>query len=151
MREFRNVSELFSHYSQCNWPSLERKYAMESNGFHYLENLLQAYSPDLAVELRELWEEYEKKETPAAKWVNTLDKLECLTQAHEYERRTFGEKDLEEFQGLKAKIHSEVGCEWAAYLSQERSKHLSRRARRLPIIFILGMSSTEGKKSCLSR
>lgn len=116
---------------------------MESNGFRYLENLLLGYNPDLAVGIKDLWEEYEKKETPEAKLVNELDKLECLIQAHEYEQRTFGEKDLKEFQGLNAKIHSEDGRKWAGYLSQERSKHLSRRAEPLPIIFIMGMFSTE--------
>lgn len=112
---------------------------MELNGFHYLENLLRAYSPKRAAITRELWLEYEKGETPEAKWVKEMDKLECLIQAHEYEQRTFGQKNLEEFQGLVAKIHSQEGSKWAGFLSQERENHLARRERRLPIIFIMGM------------
>jgi hypothetical protein len=79
---------------------------MEYNGFQYLENLLRTYNPEKAKEISALWLEYEKGETPEAQWVREMDKFECLVQAHEYEQRTFGEKDLDEFQGLSAKIHS---------------------------------------------
>lgn len=88
--------------------------------------------------MRELWLEYEKGETREAKWVKEMDKLECLTQAFEYEQRTFGEKNLEEFQGLNAKIYSEEASKWAKSLSQQRQIHRTRRERQLPIIFIMG-------------
>jgi hypothetical protein len=68
--------------------------------------LLRTYNPEKAEEISTLWLEYEKGETPEAQWVREMDKFECLVQAHEYEQRTFGEKDLDEFQGLSAKIHS---------------------------------------------
>ena len=68
-----------------------------------------------------------------------MDKFECLIQAHEYEQRTYGEKDLDEFQGLSSKISSPEGIAWLDLLQQERSAHLSKRKRRLPVIFVLGM------------
>lgn len=120
---------------------------MEHNGFHYLENLLRAYSPTKAEKNRELWLEYEKGETPEAKWVKEMDKFECLVQAYEYEQSTFGQKDLEEFQGLRKKIHSEVASEWAELLSQERQNHLVRRQHRWPIIFVMGMLLLKGEDS----
>ena len=112
---------------------------MEYNWFQYLENLLRTYNPEKAEEISTLWLEYEKGETPEAQWVREMDKFECLVQAHEYEQRTFGEKDLNEFQGLSANIHSEEACQWARFLSQEREEHLAKRKRRLRIIFITGM------------
>ncbi|QKX57560.1 uncharacterized protein TRUGW13939_04678 [Talaromyces rugulosus] len=116
----------------------ERKYDMERNGFQYLDNLLQTYSPKRATEISELWLEYEQGETPEAKWVKEMDKFECLVQAHEYEQKTFGKKDLSEFQGLLAKIHSNEATQWAESLYREREDHLARREKRLPIIFIAG-------------
>lgn len=112
---------------------------MELNGFQYLENLLQSYSPKKATEISNLWLEYEQGETPEAKWVKEMDKFECLVQAHEYEQKTFGKKDLNEFQGLLAKIHSKEATQWAEFLSQERNNHLAKRKTRLPVIFIAGM------------
>ncbi|KAJ6019512.1 hypothetical protein N7522_001579 [Penicillium canescens] len=116
----------------------QRKYEMERNGFQYLENLLRTYNSKKAEEISELWLEYEKGDTPEAQWVREMDKFECLVQAHEYEQRTFGEKDLNEFQGLSAKIHSDEAREWAKFLSREREDHLAKREKPLPIIFITG-------------
>ncbi|KAJ5562440.1 hypothetical protein N7461_001201 [Penicillium sp. DV-2018c] len=116
----------------------ERKYDMERNGFQYLENLLRPYSPERAREISELWLEYERGGTPEAEWIKQMDKFECLIQAHEYEQKTFGKKDLEEFQGLLAKIHSTEAVRWAEYLCHEREDHLAKRQKRLPIIFITG-------------
>ena len=70
-----------------------------------------------------------------------MDKLECLVQAHEYEQRTYGAKDLSEFQGLASKIHSPQGKEWLRLLQAERDTHFSKRNRRLPVIFALGLPS----------
>jgi putative hydrolase of HD superfamily len=39
--------------------------------------------------IRSLWEEYEARETPEAKLVKDLDRLELILQASEYERGTF--------------------------------------------------------------
>ena len=69
-----------------------------------------------------------------------MDKFECMVQAHEYELKTFGEKDLEEFQGLSPKISSPQGRAWLELLQQERQTHFSKRKRRDRVIFFIGTS-----------
>ena len=86
------------------------------------------------------WVDYEEGRTPEARYMREMDKFECLIQAHEYEQRTYGEKDLDEFQGLSSKISSPEGMAWLGLLQQERSAHLSKRKRRFPVIFVLGMA-----------
>lgn len=86
------------------------------------------------------WLDYEEGRTAEGRWMREMDKFECMVQAHEYEQKTYGEKDLEEFQGLSSKIRSPEGMAWLNLLQQERSAHLSKRKRRLPVIFIAGMS-----------
>ncbi|KAL9591379.1 MAG: hypothetical protein Q9179_007782, partial [Wetmoreana sp. 5 TL-2023] len=90
------------------------------------------------------WVDYEEGRTAEAQWMQELDKLECLIQAHEYEQRTYGEKDLDEFQGLSSKIRSTQGKEWLDLLQQERSAHLSKRKRQLPVIFVTGIACSSG-------
>jgi hypothetical protein len=68
-----------------------------------------------------------------------MDKFECLVQAFEYEQRTHGEKNLEEFQGLSSKIESDEGKAWLKLLQQEREAHFSRRKQRTPVIFVIGI------------
>jgi len=63
-----------------------------------------------------------------------------MVQAHEYEQRTFGEEDLKEFQGLSSKISSPEGKAWSELLQQERQAHFSKRKRRIPVIFFIGIS-----------
>ena len=87
------------------------------------------------------WLDYEEGRTAEGRWMREMDKFECLIQAHEYEQRTYGEKDLGEFQGLTSKITSEEGKAWLSLLQQERKAHLTNRQRRLPIIFVFGMYS----------
>ncbi|CAL5866989.1 uncharacterized protein PFLUO_LOCUS1201 [Penicillium psychrofluorescens] len=125
----------------------DKKYKMEQNGVQYLESLLQAYSPEKAAEMLSLWEEHEEGKTPEAQWVREMDKFECLLQAHEYEQRTYGEKNLDEFQGQVAKIHSQEGKRWMKVYQRERNAHLARRKHRVPIIFLAGDSNATNKVS----
>jgi hypothetical protein len=111
---------------------------MEQNGFEFLTTLLQEHSPEKAAEISSLWEEYEEGKSAESRWVKQMDKFECLIQAHEYEERTFGEKDLSEFQGQSEKIESPVAVSWLRALQEERNSHLNRRAKRLPIVFLTG-------------
>ena len=96
------------------------------------------------------WVDYEEGGTPEARYMREMDKFECLIQAHEYEQRTYGEKDLEEFQGLSSKISSPEGNAWLDLLQLERNAHLSKRKRRLPIIFVLGMACSSWLSSVLT-
>ena len=90
--------------------------------------------------IREAWLEYEEGTTLEARYVREMDKFECLLQAHEYEQATFGEKDLEEFQGLSSKLNSSEGKRWMKLLQQEREAHFAKRSQRTPVIFVTGMS-----------
>ena len=116
----------------------EEKYKLEDSGFRYLESLLKPFNDEIGVSLREAWLEYENRETKEAKYVYEVDKLECIIQAHEYEQRTHGEKDFEEFQGYSSKIKSSMGKEWLELLRQERQAHFSKRRNRSPVIFVIG-------------
>ena len=133
------------HGSLCECPGTnsapEQKSKLERSGFKYIESLVQAHDPKLATEIVEAWLDYEEGRTPEARWVKEMDKLECLVQAHEYEQRTYGAKDLSEFQGLASKIHSPQGKDWLSLLQTERDAHLSRRCRRLPVVFAPGLPS----------
>ena len=50
-----------------------------------LTNLLPPTSP-ASRRLRALWEEYESRSTPEARFVKDLDRIEMALQASEYER-----------------------------------------------------------------
>lgn len=113
---------------------------MEHSGFEYIVSLLKSVKPNLGRKIKDAWLEYEEGKTAEAQWVRDMDKFECMVQAHEYEQSTYGEKDLEEFQGLSSKIKSSKGKEWLALLQQERQAHFLRRRRRTPVIFVIGIS-----------
>lgn len=49
-----------------------------------LVEMLSHLPPDLADELHSAWEEYERAETPEARFVKQIDKLETLVQAEAY-------------------------------------------------------------------
>jgi len=49
-----------------------------------LETLLTDLPPDSAATIRALWEEYEAGQTPEARFVRQIDKLETLLQAEDY-------------------------------------------------------------------
>ncbi|KAF2259147.1 P-loop containing nucleoside triphosphate hydrolase protein [Lojkania enalia] len=127
--------------------SKERKHKLEYFGFRYIVELVKPCNAVLADKILTAWLDYEEARTPEGRWVREMDKLECMVQAHEYEQKTYGEKDLEEFQGLSSKIRSPDGMAWLDLLRQERSAHLSKRKRRLPVIFITGALSV-GATQC---
>lgn len=79
-----------------------------------------------------------------------MNKFECMVQAHEYEQRTHGEKDLDEFQGFFFKIGSSQRIAWLGLLRQERSAHLSKRKWWLSVIFVTGMASSSQLSSMLT-
>lgn len=121
--------------------ALEQKHKLERSGFKYIESLVKPCDPKLATDIMEAWLDYEEGRTPEGRWMKEMDKLECLTQAHEYEQQTFGEQDLREFQGLVPKIRSPQGREWLGLLQAEREAHFQKRKSRLPVVFALGLPS----------
>ena len=117
---------------------IEHKFKLEDFGIRYIQSLLDPTNPNLGTEIRTAWLEYEKGETAESQYMREMDKFECMVQAYEYEQRTFGEKDLEEFQGLSSKIRSPEGKAWLELLQQERQAHSLKRKRRIPVIFFIG-------------
>jgi len=71
----------------------------------------------IGAEVEALFEEYEKGETPEAQLVKDCDKLEMLLQAVEYEKEESPETpnlDLSEFfEGVRGKLKTEIGRNWA--------------------------------------
>lgn len=73
-------------------PDSEKK-RIEEQG---LKKMISLLPEDFASEIYYLWKEFEKRETPEAKLVKDLDKLEMCMQAKEYAKRGNKEK-FEEF------------------------------------------------------
>lgn len=71
----------------------EEKYAKELAAVNHMTALL---TPEMSAPMmKELWEEYEKQETPEARFVRDMDLLEMIVQAHRYE--DIAKKDLSGF------------------------------------------------------
>jgi hypothetical protein len=89
-----------------------------------------------------LWKEFEEGKTPEARRARELDAFECILQADEYEERSRGKKNLDNFLGLQSRISSpEVG----QYLDLMLQAKEARRTRehlkpysKILIIFVLG-------------
>ncbi|KAL8765919.1 MAG: hypothetical protein Q9209_007162 [Squamulea sp. 1 TL-2023] len=126
----------------------EYKFKLEDFGTRYIQSLLNPTNPTLGTKIRTAWLEYEEGKTAEARFIRDMDKLECMIQAYEYEQRTFGEKDLEEFQGLSAKVSSAEGKAWLELLQQERQAHFSKRKRRNPVVFFIGAPGVGKKTQC---
>ncbi|KAL5331170.1 hypothetical protein ACEPPN_000699 [Leptodophora sp. 'Broadleaf-Isolate-01'] len=120
--------------------SKAEKFKLEEFGFKYIQSLLKKVNPELGQELMDLWIEFEAGETPEAKWMHEVDKFECMIQATDYEQQTFGEKDLDEFQGPynAAKVLSPKGKEDLRLLTLEREAHFANRKAELPLVFLIG-------------
>jgi putative hydrolase of HD superfamily len=71
-------------------PDSEKK-RIEERG---LKKLISPLPEDFSSEIYDLWKEFEKRETPEAKLVKDLDKLEMCMQAEEYSKKY---KNMEEF------------------------------------------------------
>lgn len=128
------------HIFNLDSRKIEHKFKLEDFGIRYIESLLQSFNPTLGGRIRAAWLEYETSNTMETRWVREMDKFECLIQAHEYEQKTFGEKDLEEFQRLSLKLNSSEGIAWSNLLQDERKAHLLKRERRIPLIIFIGIS-----------
>jgi putative hydrolase of HD superfamily len=102
--------------------------------------LLKLFNAKLGGEIRAAWLEYEEGKTAEARFIRENDKFECLIQTFEYEQRTHGKKDLEEFQGLSSKVVSSEGKALLELLQQERQARFLKRRQRTPVIFVIGIS-----------
>uniref|UniRef100_A0A0B7ACJ9 5'-deoxynucleotidase HDDC2 n=1 Tax=Arion vulgaris TaxID=1028688 RepID=A0A0B7ACJ9_9EUPU len=74
--------------------SKEEKNRREDEATSHIAGLL---AEDAAMEVYQLWLEYENQSSPEAKFVKDLDKFEMLFQAYEYENQYSRPKELQEF------------------------------------------------------
>ncbi|CAK5273656.1 unnamed protein product, partial [Mycena citricolor] len=96
----------------------EEKRRLEAEAMDNIVHEMLHDSP-AALKVRALWEEYEERQTPEAKFVKDLDRFEMACQASEYER-AHG-KSLQPFfdSSLPRIRHPEVQ-EWGRYLAKQR-------------------------------
>ncbi|KAI9040323.1 HD domain-containing protein [Aspergillus affinis] len=78
--------------------------------------------------LRGLFDEYEANQTPEARFVHDVDKLEMLLQVLEYERATG--RRLDEFYHVVEEIRLIEMREWAAVVMQEREEFFAGLERK---------------------
>ena len=139
---YANVPKGMDHFTKTEFSNTrqERKRQLEALAFRYLKATLPDEYHDVGDMLQGAWLEYEEAATPEAQFMKGMDKLECLFQAGLYEKSTYGEKDLSEFQGLRAKMTSPRTVQWADQLQSHRAIDISRRDRQLPALFVMGTS-----------
>jgi putative hydrolase of HD superfamily len=99
--------------------SEEEKRKLEADGMGYLVNLLNGNEE--ALEMRELWLEYEDGLTLEAQIVKDLDKFEMICQAYEYEVEQ--NKSLESFfTSTMGKFKTDIVKSWVSLLLEERHR-----------------------------
>ncbi|XP_060813801.1 5'-deoxynucleotidase HDDC2 isoform X1 [Bombus pascuorum] len=76
----------------CGIPP-DKKHKLEDEAMESICELLG----DRGLKILEIFREYEKQETPEAKYVKDLDRLDLIMQAYEYEKRDNIPGKLEEF------------------------------------------------------
>jgi putative hydrolases of HD superfamily len=78
-------------------------------------------------EILSLWKEYEAGETPEAKLVKDMDKLEMILQALEYEQDGKNGKSLDGFfDGTRGKWRTPIGEAWGKEIESRRRPHTSK-------------------------
>jgi len=78
---------------------------------------------DCGAEILELWKEYEAGETPEAKLVKDMDKLEMILQALEYESDGENEESLDGFfDSTRGKWRTPIGAAWGEEIEKRRKK-----------------------------
>ncbi|KAN0088791.1 HD domain containing protein [Tylopilus felleus] len=103
----------------------EEKQRLEAEAMHnFVHDMLHASPAALRIEA--LWQEYEERVTPEAKFVKDLDRLEMALQAREYEK-THGLNDLQCFfdSSLPHLRHAEVR-HWGDTLASAREGDLKK-------------------------
>lgn len=84
--EFRDEAGTIASDHFANEPKYDAKAQRQKQDRERaaLDEMLGHLPPQLAGELRDAWEEYERAETPEARFVKQIDKLETLIQAEAY-------------------------------------------------------------------
>ncbi|KAL7995080.1 putative HD/PDEase domain, metal-dependent nucleoside 5'-monophosphatase [Plasmopara halstedii] len=81
-----------------------------------------------ALEIRELWNEYEAGLTEEAKMVKDFDKFEMILQADEYEKAQNISLD-DFFQSTKGKFRTPLVQSWVSELSTQRNARLENKTK----------------------
>lgn len=118
--------------------SKEDKHLRERLAFQYLSCLAKPVNLVFAEEITALWCEFEEGITDAARLVRSIDALECMTQAVEYEERSRRQADLKEFMGLESRVTVPALKEWVEHLKQDREDVWSRERADILVLFVLG-------------
>ncbi|KAI5454451.1 hypothetical protein NCC49_004503 [Naganishia albida] len=102
--------------------SPEMKHKLEQEAMHaFLNEMLGGEGcRDARERISSLWEEYEARETPEAKLVKDLDRIELVLQAVEYERSQDIRSLAPFFSGSLPHLHHPAVREWAEALLEER-------------------------------
>lgn len=75
----------------------EEKHRRELAGIEHMANIVSQYNPEFAVEMKELWLDYEEIRCLEARYVKDIDKYEMIQQAWDYEQDYGLAHDLSEF------------------------------------------------------
>lgn len=114
------------------------KHQREDLGLQYLGSLAKkGGNPQFADRIRELWDEYEEGESPIAKVVHQVDKLDALQQAFIYAVR-YPECDFNDFKSHRDYISDPWLSKEAEEVCRKWDAHESRTKSNLAIIFVVG-------------
>ncbi|XP_011299188.1 HD domain-containing protein 2 [Fopius arisanus] len=107
--------------------SVEEKHRLEDDAMIEISKLLGNKGPDTL----KLFREYELRESPEAKYVKDLDRLDLIMQAYEYEKRDQRSGQLDEFfsetpkisHPLLSKVANEIMIRRAAAIASSTITH----------------------------
>ncbi|POS81097.1 cytidylate kinase [Diaporthe helianthi] len=118
--------------------SREQKALRENLAFKFFDCLIRPSNPGFAAELAQLWREYEDKSTEISRFVNQVDKFECVQQAAIYDKRYRGKIDLDDFRSLTKQITDPWLSAMAEKTIEEWDANKARRKSTPCIIFVVG-------------
>lgn len=102
----------------------------------FLKCTLDKSHPILAESLLDLWEEYEANESPVAKFVHEIDKLECIIQAVIYQERNGTLVD--DFMNLQENVTNPGLQPLLQHCLQTHNDIKTRHGKGLVVIFVSG-------------
>ncbi|CAG2116375.1 unnamed protein product [Medioppia subpectinata] len=108
--------------------SVDEKHKLENNAMNYLVSLLPAKSSE---EFKDLFDEYERQETPEAKIVKEFDRFDVMLQAFQYEQLEYETKGRvirfqEFFDNAVGKIVSKQLVQMWDQLNENRAQFWSK-------------------------
>jgi 5'-deoxynucleotidase YfbR-like HD superfamily hydrolase len=116
----------------------ETKFLRERLAMDFLASEATDVNSSFARDLKQIWLEFESGKTDASHVARDLDKLECVSQAVVYEKRSRLKKNLDDFLPLLTDIRTPILKQWAEHLRHERAALWSRESPQILVIFIIG-------------